>query len=341
LAECVSNGGDASYNEDTVISLYKKLFGSVDNEDITMMNDFEDFPHYFLHKAFMSAIGSVKDSLNCTPPSVVTFLYSQLYYNDNQSNKYDDSLLLADIIDGLTLTVPRKAEHGTTCRHVKQILPTVVCLLNIDKKLPSYQQAVSGPCLRFIAVLIQRGHIMGDLKDSSIFSAHLKQGQSYHVRCVAIELLVKFIKSEGSECDLNTLLSIVQLDPSARIRVFAVQQLAALPLFARHEECSLNHLALVERLWKLLNEHVDFHLRCHLAQLYYTLYGRTTPSCVPSSHCAVVIDLKGQTARTNVTGINPLPSRYVEDEKKGKMRGDEEYRERKKKKHKYSSDKFL
>ena len=39
-------------------------------------------------------------------------------------------------------------------------------------------------------------------------------------RCVAIELLVKFIKSEGSECDLNTLLSIVQLDPSARIRVF-------------------------------------------------------------------------------------------------------------------------
>ena len=31
---------------------------------------------------------------------------------------------------------------------------------------------------------------------------------------------MKFIKSEGSECDLNTLLSIVQLDPSARIRVF-------------------------------------------------------------------------------------------------------------------------
>ena len=38
-------------------------------------------------------------------------------------------------------------------------------------------------------------------------------------------------------------------------------------------------------------------------------------------------------------GINPLPSRYIEDDKKGKFRGEEEYSERKKKKHKYS-DKF-
>ena len=53
-----------------------------------------------------------------------------------------------------------------------------------------------------------------------------------------------------------------------------VQQLSALPLFARHEECSLNHLALVERLWKLLNEHVDFHLRCHLAQVRMLLIVR-------------------------------------------------------------------
>eukprot|EP00116_Pleurobrachia_bachei_P019184 sb/3479446/ len=302
LAQCVSGNNDPTVNEDLLISLFQKLYGSADNETIPRMNNFTDFPQYFLQQDFMRAIGSVKDQAGMTTRKIVNFLSTQLHYNDNQSNEYDDSYLIVAIIDGLTSTIPLKVDPKAENHlgHVKQILPKIVSLLNIDKKMPSYQQIVSSACLRFIAKLIRHGHIMDNLKDSSIFSAHLKKGQSLHVRCTAIQQLARFVKNENSERDLNTLLSLVEFDTSAMIRSYAIQQLYKLPLFTRHQDCLLNTLHLVHRLWRLLNEHVDPNLRCSLAQLYYTLYGRSTPACVPTNNCAVVIDLKGQTARSNM-----------------------------------------
>ena len=336
LAKCISISGDPTVNEEVLINLYRKLYGSVDNEKFTRMNDFSDFPLYFIQQEFMRAIGQIKDHADYTTPRIVQFLYQQLYYNDNQRNEYDDSPMIVAIIDGLTCTVPHKVDYKMeqVLKHVKQVLPKIVCYLNIDKKMPSYQQIISAACLRFISKLIQYGHIMDNLKDSSIFSAHLKRGQSFHVRCTAIQLLALFIKNESSERDLNTILSLIEFDQSPFIRCHAAQQLYKLPLFTKHEDCFLNNLHLVERLWRLLNEHQDFNLRCCLAQLYYTLYGRTTPTCVPTNNCAVVIDLKGQTARSNVPGIPSsfrFSSKFDDDRK---YSSDDSSSSRKKKKHK-------
>ncbi|KAL5266598.1 hypothetical protein ACHWQZ_G003840 [Mnemiopsis leidyi] len=336
LAKCISISGDPTVNEEVLINLYRKLYGSVDNEKFTRMNDFSDFPLYFIQQEFMRAIGRIKDHADYTTPRIVQFLYQQLYYNDNQRNEFDDSSMIVAIIDGLTYTVPHKVDYKMeqVLKHVKQVLPKIVCYLNIDKKMPSYQQIVSAACLRFISKLIQYGHIMDNLKDSSIFSAHLKRGQSFHVRCTAIQLLALFIKNESSERDLNTILSLIEFDQSPFIRCYAAQQLYKLPLFTKHQDCFLNNLHLVERLWRLLNEHQDFNLRCCLAQLYYTLYGRTTPTCVPTNNCAVVIDLKGQTARTNVPGIPSsfrFSSKFDDDRK---YSSDDSSSSRKRKKHK-------
>ena len=57
LATCISISGDPTVNEEVLISLYRKLYGSVDNEKFTRMNDFSDFPLYFIQQEFMRAIG--------------------------------------------------------------------------------------------------------------------------------------------------------------------------------------------------------------------------------------------------------------------------------------------
>eukprot|EP00116_Pleurobrachia_bachei_P006897 sb/3467159/ len=184
----------------TVYGVVCHVISSADNETIPRMNNFTDFPQYFLQQDFMRAIGSVKDQAGMTTRKIVNFLSTQLHYNDNQSNEYDDSYLIVAIIDGLTSTIPLKVDPKAENHlgHVKQILPKIVSLLNIDKKMPSYQQIVSSACLRFIAKLIRHGHIMDNLKDSSIFSAHLKKGQSLHVRCTAIQQLARFVKVRES-----------------------------------------------------------------------------------------------------------------------------------------------
>ena len=78
----------------------------------------------------------------------------------------------------------------------------------------------------------------------------------------------------------NVLISIILLDHliyKADIQLL----LELIPCLTSHCRSPLNVEPLVERLWVMMTTTTDCRLRCGLAELFYTLYGRQRPTCLP------------------------------------------------------------
>lgn len=72
------------------------------------------------------------------------------------------------------------------------------------------------------------------------------------IRLTALECLVDYVRVEGSENDIDHVLTIVEKDPVPLIRHKLLRMLADNPPFDRNRGHKNDTFFLVDRLWKLM-----------------------------------------------------------------------------------------
>lgn len=226
------------------------------------------------------------------PQEVLKFLLDLFKYNDNSKNKFSDNYYRAALVDALSETVtpvvsavidPTGMQQITAdalSSDTKCILEEITRYLNLDKLLPCYRYSVTVSCLRAIRHLQKMGHLPSN---PMFFREYAVSGVFIDVRKAALEALVDITKSEVRKEDLDFLLDMVENDAIPSIRLFILRQFVKNPPFLRNQQNPLNTEDLVERLWRLMNSSLSFdsRLRNAVVDLYYLLYGRGRPSCLP------------------------------------------------------------
>ncbi|KAL5486754.1 hypothetical protein EMCRGX_G019273 [Ephydatia muelleri] len=307
LTDTASSGGSASF----LIGIYHRLFGTASHPSIVRYNDFSDVAGYLIQKELHTSVAGVRGGQNQSPVEVRTFLLEVLKYSDNQMNKFTDCYYTASLIDALAKTVMPKVAVAANPSGVdtsksplqnliaeaQAVLQEIVQHLNIEKVLPSFHCSITCSCLRALRVLQKNGHLP---PDSSLFMQYSSVGNFYELRLAALQCVADIVQADHSDKDLDYLMALVDND-EPRIQAAILDMLAANPPFTRRVESKLNTLTLVERLWSLMCSKFshDSRLRNAAAQLYSSLYGRLTPTCVPQG-LGIVIDLKEKVARTSM-----------------------------------------
>lgn len=306
-----------------MMTIFRKMFGSYSSPSIIRQNNFTNFQQYFLLKTIPCAMAQLRNIHNICPGEVLKFLYDLFKYNDNSKNKYSDNYYRASLIDALAATVtPAVApvglhSTGFTLDNLsadgKLILEEITRFLNLEKLLPCYRHTVAVSCLQAIRILQKNGHLPSD---PQIFENYAQYGIYRDVRLAALNALVDYIKADVNAEKLEWLLVLMQTDPDVYIRHRILEMLIKMPPFNRGDSSPLNTEALVDRFWKIMNTGLphDSRLRCGLADLYYSLYGRTRPTSLPIPESVMLLNLKEKK-----TTLNPcvLPN----DEKAVSMPG--------------------
>ncbi|KAI8520784.1 Transcription initiation factor TFIID subunit 2 [Branchiostoma belcheri] len=178
---------------------------------------------------------------------------------------------------------------------VSAVLEDVVRHLNLEKLLPCYQFTITVACLKAIRTLQKNGHLPSN---AALFKSYADPGQFVDVRLVAMEILTDFVHVDQDEEVLGWLLDYVENDPIPYVRHKLLQLLLKNPPFTPKEDSKLNKESLVERLWTTLNTGLsyDARLRCDLVDLYYTMFGRVRPSCLPPPEFGLLVNLKEKKA---------------------------------------------
>ncbi|RWS28113.1 flocculation protein FLO11-like protein, partial [Leptotrombidium deliense] len=111
-------------------------------------------------------------------------------------------------------------------------------------------------------------------------------------------------KAEQRKEDFEYLLDIIETDPIPKVRYETLNYLVKNPPFTKsNAQSPLNTEDVVERLWKFMNNCLshDAKLRCGFVDLYYTLFGRGRPNCLPKPELSVVVNLKEKKAHVNTS----------------------------------------
>ncbi|XP_064625594.1 transcription initiation factor TFIID subunit 2-like [Lineus longissimus] len=272
-----------------MMTIFRKMFGSHSCSTIVKQNNFTNFQHYFLQKTIPLAMSRLRDTHGICPPDVVNFLLELFKYNDNSKNKYSDNYYRSALLDALASTLTPSVSvaglpgQGPSVDHLtvetKAILDEIVRNMNLEKLMPCYRLNVTVSCLNAIRKMQKLGHLPSD---NTLFRSYGMPGNFTDVRITALRALVDFAKVEMSSFVLSWLLDIVEEDPEPYMRHVVLRLLAENPPFTKQDDTMspLNTDDLVERLWKLMNSGCshDSRLRCDVADLYHTLYGRNRHS---------------------------------------------------------------
>ena len=286
-----------------MMSIFRKLFGSYSCPHIIRLNNFTNFQHYFLQKAMPVAIAGLRSGHGICPQEVIRFLLDLFKYNDNSKNKMSDNYYRASLIEALAETVT-PAVSAALVRSVftqssssaealssetKLILEEITRYFNLDKLMPCYKHTVSISCLKAIRRLQKMGHLPSN---PAFFKEYSQYGVFIEVRLAAIEALVDITKTEQRREDLEFLLDLVETDTTPAIRQTTLRLLTLNAPFTKKDVShSLNTEDLVERIWKMMNTSLshDTQLRSALLDFYFTLYGRTRPTCLPKSEVTTFV----------------------------------------------------
>ncbi|GFN99666.1 hypothetical protein PoB_002617200 [Plakobranchus ocellatus] len=273
-----------------MITIFRKLFGSHSCPVIIRQNNFSNFQHYYLLKTMPQAMARLRDTHNLCLTDITKFLLDLFKYNDNSRNKWSDNYYRASLVDALAATITpavtnvslitgQEVTAESLSAEKKLVLEEVVRCLNLEKLMPSYKFTVTVSCLNAIRTLQKFGHLPND---SHVFKDYAQPGIFRDVRIAAITCLVDFIKGDLSGEHLNWVLDLIENEADPYLRYHALTRLIENPPFRSSERCALNVETLVERLWSMMcKTSYDSRLRCGLADLYYTLYGRQRPTCLP------------------------------------------------------------
>ncbi|XP_078698884.1 transcription initiation factor TFIID subunit 2-like [Branchiostoma floridae x Branchiostoma belcheri] len=288
-----------------MMSMFKRMFCTQMYTNLIKCNNFSNLQGYFLQKTMPVAMGAVRDAHGRCPKDVLQFILQLIKYNDNSKNKFSDNYYRASLIDALTATVTPSVtmlDTSTDSRteqallpETKAVLEDVVRHLNLEKLLPCYQFTITVSCLKAIRTLQKNGHLPSN---AALFKSYADPGQFVDVRLVAMEILTDFVHVDQDEEVLGWLLDYVENDPIPYVRHKLLQLLLKNPPFTPKEDSKLNKESLVERLWTTLNTGLsyDARLRCDLVDLYYTMFGRARPSCLPPPEFGLLVNLKEKKA---------------------------------------------
>ena len=200
------------------------------------------------------------------------------------------------LVDALACSVsPAVVQHDpanitpdTLSDTYRKVLAEIVRYLNLEKILPCYKLTVTVSCLKAIRVLQKNGHLP---PKSSIFMNYAAYPVFIDVRLSAIDQLIDFLPHDGGVTELNFLLNLAETDPMPRVRYEVLRRLALNKPFKMGEGHKLDNEPLVERLWAMMNSNNSFdsRIRGGVMDLYYALYGRRRPSCIPASSSEPVV----------------------------------------------------
>lgn len=307
-----------------MITIFRKLFGSHSCPNIVRQNNFTKLQHYYLLKTIPFAMAHLRSIQAICPQEVLHFILELFKYNDNSRNKYSDNYYRAALIDSLAatltpaVTIMTGLGDGPTMdsltSETKQILEEITRCLNLDKLLPCYHHTVTVSCLKAVRILQKFGHLPSDV---SLFRSYMQYGVFRDVRIAAVEAVVDYIKTDCKPEELTNLIEVIEKDPDVYFRHIVIRKLVQNPPFKRGEHSHLHTQALVERLWKLMNITLsdDSRLRCDIADLYFTLYGRTRPTCLGIPESLVVFNLKEKKAKFNPSVVPlEMEAMFEEDE---------------------------
>ncbi|XP_070386119.1 transcription initiation factor TFIID subunit 2-like [Dermacentor albipictus] len=294
-----------------MMTIFRKMFGSHSCPHIIRQNNFSNFQHYFLQKAIPVAMAGLRTIHGICAPEVMKFLFDLFKYNENSKNKFSDNYYRTALIEALgetvTPVVSVLAQAGqpitveSLSADTKLILEEITRCLNLEKLLPCYKYTITVGCLKAIRKLQKMGHLPNI---SALFREYAQYGLFIDVRLAALEALVDYTTVDGNADDLSFLLDIVENDPVPRVRLALLLMLTQNPPFSRRDDSPFNTEELAERLWKLMSSALshDSRLRCAVVDLYYVLYGKSKPSCLPGpdanrSSLSMVLSLKEKKAK--------------------------------------------
>ncbi|XP_071743330.1 transcription initiation factor TFIID subunit 2 [Lepeophtheirus salmonis] len=272
-----------------MLLMFKKLYGSFAAGHIIKQNDFSNLQSYFLQKEIPVAMAKLRNAHRICPPEVLKFLLDLFKYNDNSKNSHADNYYRAALVEALGHTVTPvvsviENESAITAESLspdtKLILEEITRFLNLEKLLPCYKYTVTVSCLRAIRKLQKTGHLP---PNPSLFRDYATYGQFIDIRICALECLVDFTSLEGKSDDIDHLLKIIENDPVPFIRHKLCRLIVDNPFFERAKNHKNDRYQLVERLWSLMNTKFwyDSRLRCDIVDIYFKLYGRKKPVCMP------------------------------------------------------------
>ena len=182
-----------------------------DEEDATLRpNDFSNFEDYFVQKAVMHAIATIRDEKDYTPSEVIEFLFDLLNSNDNSRNAYSDNYYVASLIHALTYI--RSDNKATYMEIVKQSER----YLGKELMMPCYHNVIAQACLHLLATLQAAGRLDVALNE---FVRYFSYGNLPAVRAVAIRCFIRVglcIAQTEAACEdvFNRVEHIVRNDPS-------------------------------------------------------------------------------------------------------------------------------
>lgn len=301
----VANAMVANWNgPPAMMQIFRKMFGSFSCPNIIRQHDFTSLQNYYILKTLPVAMAGLRNThKSCPretcPPEVLGFLMDLFKYSDNSKNRYSDNYYRAALVDALAASIsaapvqhdPATITSDTLTENTRRILTEVTRYLNLEKLLPCYKYTVTASCLHAIRVLQKYGHLP---TKSDIFKAYAAYPQYIDVRVAAVEQLVDMLANDGQREDMDFLLTLAETDPVPRVRYLTLVTMARNPPFIMGQSHKLDNEHLVERLWNLMNsgQACDSRVRCAVMDLYYALYGRRRPACIPASEPALVLNLR-------------------------------------------------
>uniref|UniRef100_A0A023F4P3 Transcription initiation factor TFIID subunit 2 n=1 Tax=Triatoma infestans TaxID=30076 RepID=A0A023F4P3_TRIIF len=278
-----------------MLAIFRKFFGSFSCPHIIKQNNFQNLQHYFLQKTIPVAMAGLRNAHGICPPEVIKFLLDLFKYNDNSKNRFSDNYYRAALVEALGETVTpviSVVQQGTEITaeslssDTKLILEEITRNLNMEKLLPCYKLTVTVSCLKAIRKLQKFGHLPST---PNLFRNYAAYGQFVEVRLCALEALVDYTVVDGKWSDFEYLLDTVEEDPDPGVRLALIRMLCQNPPFQRPSNKQLIEIGkarwqeLVHRLWKLFNcmlSH-DSKMRCSVIDLYFTMFGKKRPACLP------------------------------------------------------------
>ncbi|XP_023212632.1 transcription initiation factor TFIID subunit 2-like, partial [Centruroides sculpturatus] len=187
----------------------------------------------------------------------------------------------------------------------KLILEEITRCLNLEKLLSCYKYTVT---VRYHTLRMLTENPPFTKKDHSHLNTEelverlwklMNSGSSHdsRIRCAAVDLYyILYGRNRPSWVGMLHASMVIY-----NFRYHTLRMLTENPPFTKKDHSHLNTEELVERLWKLMNSGSshDSRIRCAAVDLYYILYGRNRPSCLPIPELAMVLNLKEKKARVN------------------------------------------
>ncbi|KAI0049299.1 hypothetical protein FA95DRAFT_1538598 [Auriscalpium vulgare] len=191
-------------------------------------NDFSDYPEYFVRRALIRAVASVRFENGKCPAVVRQFLIDQLKYNDNTANPYTDAFYICTLVSALACASvstlpPERGELFPTettneqsseeANLLKESLAEVDRYRSMDRLIPSPHNVVTIAALEFRLILSVSGLIPNDPR---VFFPLTREGNYTQVRIAAFDAL--FLTKWYTPKIMRYILAVAAHDSSRVIR---------------------------------------------------------------------------------------------------------------------------